>query len=283
MKPIIFYLSSLFEFPQCETADFILRQFPDGESYIKINSDIKNKEIIILESLNNPNQKIVPLLFLAKAIREQGAKNITLISPYLPYMRQDKIFNQGEGLTSKYFAELLSTYFDKLITVDPHLHRYKILSEIYSIKSTVLHATKEIAGYIKNTVKNPFIIGPDGESKQWAKEIADDVDAPYVIAQKKRNSDYEVDMQIPDVEKFKKYTPVLIDDIISTAQTMIKAVNYLKALGFVPPVCIGVHAVFADKAYENLLAVGPAKIISCNTIKHVSNKIDLSDLLGSVI
>ncbi|HEV2613425.1 MAG TPA: ribose-phosphate diphosphokinase [Gammaproteobacteria bacterium] len=281
MKPLAFYVDSPFYFEQFEKADFILREFPDGESYLKINADVKNREIFIFNSLNNPNQKILPLLFLVKYLKEQGTKHITLASPYLPYMRQDKIFNPGEVLSSKYFAELLSDHIDKLITVDPHLHRYKNLSEIYRCENKVLHATNEIADYIKHNIKNPIIIGPDAESEQWAKEIADDVGAPYVIAQKKRMNDYEVDMLIPGIEKFKKNTPVLIDDIISTAQTMIKAVSALRILGFAPPVCIGVHAVFAGDAYENLVAAGPEKIITCNTIKHSSNQIDLSDLLAS--
>jgi ribose-phosphate pyrophosphokinase len=278
MKSIIFYFCSALNFKDFETADFILRDFPDGESYIKINTDIKNREIIIMASLDKPNSKILSLLLLAKTIKEQGAKSITLVSPYLPYMRQDKIFHAGEGLGSKYFAELISHYFDKIITIDPHLHRYKLLSEIYTIKNIVLHATHEIAEYIK-TLKNPVIIGPDGESEQWAKEIAEKVKAPYVIAQKKRHGDYEVEMEIPGLEKFKNHTPVLIDDIISTAQTMIVAAKYIKSLKLPPPICIGVHAVFAGNAYENLVSAGVEAIITCNTIQHVSNKIDSSTLL----
>jgi ribose-phosphate pyrophosphokinase len=82
---------------------------------------------------------------------------------------------------------------------------------------------------------------------------------------------------VPHVETYKDYTPVLVDDIISTARTMIETVNHLKSSGMKPAVCIGVHAVFANNAYQELIKAGASSIITCNTIQHESNRIDLSD------
>lgn len=100
-------------------------QFPDEESLIKLETDVNDRTVIFLANLNRPNGKILPLLFAAETARELGASKVVLIAPYLPYMRQDKIFKAGEGITSKYFAKLLSGYFDGLITIDPHLHRWR--------------------------------------------------------------------------------------------------------------------------------------------------------------
>ncbi len=83
----------------------------------------------------------------------------------------------------------------------------------------------------------------------------------------------------PQIEAYETHTPVLIDDIISTAATMIKTVHHLKSLGMKPPICIGVHAIFAGNAYSDLQMAGVEKIITCNTIQHESNGIDLKAVL----
>jgi len=253
--------------------------FPDGELHIKISTEVKNREIILVSSLDKPNNKIIALLFFSKTVRDLGAIKIQLITPYLAYMRQDKRFNPGEGITSHYFAELLSTYFDRLITVDPHLHRYKALSEVYTIPAVVVHANKKIGEWIKENIKKPLLVGPDVESEQWVAEAAKIVAAPYVIINKIRYGDKEVKIEVPDVEQYKMHTPVLVDDIISTACTMIEAVKVLKSRNTNSPVCVGVHAVFAEDAYQNLLNAKPAKVITCNTIQHPSNAVDISDIL----
>src|SRR5690606_3260659 len=109
-------------------------------------------------------KKILSLMFTAQTLKELGAKKIILISPYLPYMRQDKRFEPGEAITSQLFAKFLSNCVDYLITIDPHLHRIHHLSKIYSVPVLTLHATKEIARWIKENIKFPFLIGPDSES-----------------------------------------------------------------------------------------------------------------------
>ncbi len=266
-----------------EPGEMILREFPDGESYLRLVSSLAGKELIILSSLDSPNQKILPLLFLAETAREMGAKRVGLVAPYLAYMRQDKRFQPGEGVTSDYFAALLSRYFDWLVTVDPHLHRHHYLNEIYSIPNSVLHATSSIAQWIKKEVRQALIIGPDSESEQWVAKVAKETESPYLILEKKRYGDRRVEISLPQIEAFPNHTPVLVDDIISTGQTMLQTVMQLKKAGMKPPVCIGVHAVFADNAYDALLKAGVEKVVTCNTIQHVSNCIDLTDMLSNGI
>lgn len=251
--------------------------FPDKEHYVKIDSDVKNREVIIIESLDKPDHKILPLLFLVKTAKDLGAKRVGLIAPYLAYMRQDAAFKVGESITSRYFANILSEHFDWLMTMDPHLHRYKSLDEIYTIPTTTLHADHAISEWIKKNVQNPFIIGPDAESKQWVEAIAKKYAMPYRILEKRRIGDNKVEINIPDLETFKDHTPVLVDDIISTGATMLGALKKLQSLQMKPAVCIGVHAVFSGKAYESLLEIPQVQIITCNTISHVSNGIDVSD------
>ncbi|MBK6861655.1 MAG: ribose-phosphate pyrophosphokinase [Saprospiraceae bacterium] len=258
--------------------EMTVRNFPDGETYIRIHSDVKGKKVIMVCTLDRPDAKLLPLYFLSKTAMELGAECTCLIAPYLAYMRQDKQFHTGEGITSKYFALLISNFAETITTVDPHLHRYGSLSEIYSVPTTVVHAANHISKWIINNISNPVLIGPDSESGQWVSEVAKNVDAPFIVLEKIRHDDRNVEVSIPQVEKYYNHTPVLVDDIISTARTMIETVGHLQKVGMKAPVCVGIHAVFAGNAYQDLLNTGVKKVITCNTIPHVSNRIDVSDL-----
>jgi ribose-phosphate pyrophosphokinase len=289
MKTIIF---SLYQHPmlnalcQCLNAEkgvMINRSFPDGESYLRIESEVLNQVVILLDSLDRPNVKTLPIIYAARTLRELGAKKIIFCAPYLAYMRQDKLFNQGEALTSKYYAELLSRVFDGLVTLDPHLHRYDSLNDIYRCETTLLHATDPIANWLELNIQNPLLIGPDSESKQWVEIIATKINAPFFVFEKDRKGDQEVRITAPDLSQFKERSPVLIDDIISSAGTMIAGVHLLKKALPLAPVCIGVHALFAKEAYASLQAANPKDIITCNSVFHETNKIDVSTLFANAL
>ncbi|MEK7801776.1 MAG: ribose-phosphate diphosphokinase [Pseudomonadota bacterium] len=257
-----------------------VHHFPDGETLIRIMSDVSGKDVALLCTLNHPDEKTVSLMFFADTVRDLGAKSVRLIAPYLGYMRQDKRFHEGEAVTSDIYAAFLSRYFDGLITVDPHLHRHTALSDIYTIPTRVVHAAEPIAAWILANVENPVLIGPDEESAQWVSDIAQRIKAPSTVQIKIRLGDEDVKMTIPRLDEYRAMTPVLMDDIISTATTMVVAVNHIRQQTSVAPVCIGVHPIFAGDAYQCLVAaVGTGKIVTCNTIHHPTNEIDISHLL----
>lgn len=264
---------------QAEVGEATFRKFPDGESYIRILSDVKDKCVVLVCTMHEPDEKLLPLYFLNHTAKTLGAICTCLVVPYLAYMRQDKDFNKGEGITSVYFGKLISGFADSITTIDPHLHRINSLSEIYHIPNKVLHAADDISKWIKENVENPILIGPDSESEQWVAEVAKNAGAEFTILQKVRHGDHHVEVSVPLVDKYKNSTPVLVDDIISTAHTMIETNHHLKAAGMKPPICIGIHAVFSENAYQNLLDSGVEKIITCNTIPHLSNGIDLSETI----
>lgn len=266
-----------------EKGNFILRKFPDDESYLRILTEVEDKNIIVVCTLHHPDSKILSLLFLCKLLKELKAKNICLVAPYLSYMRQDKEFNKGEAITSTYFAKLISSFVDSLITVDPHLHRRSSLAEIYTVPCTVLHANELIGVYIKDHISDALLIGPDSESEQWVSEIAFIANVPFIILDKIRTGDTTVEVSIPALQGFENRTPVLVDDIISTAKTMITTLNHLHKLGTKLPICIGVHAVFANESYKELQRYNVKEIITCNTIPHETNKIDISQKIKEVL
>lgn len=262
-----------------ETGEAEIRHFPDGETYVRIKSDVKDKRVVLVCTLHLPDEKLLPLYFLSQTAKDLGAQCTCLIAPYLAYMRQDKRFLPGEGVTSAYFGTLISAFADTLVTVDPHLHRRSSLSEIYKIPSKVVHAADHVSVWIKNNVEDPVLIGPDSESEQWVSEVAKNADAPYIVLKKRRYGDNDVEVSIPHVKNYLDHTPVLVDDIISTAHTMIETIGHLKDAHMKAPVCIGIHGVFSGNAYQRLKGAGVAIIVTCNTIPHQSNGIDISDIL----
>ncbi|MEX2469303.1 MAG: ribose-phosphate pyrophosphokinase [Pseudohongiellaceae bacterium] len=265
-----------------EKGRFDMRHFPDGESYLRILDDVKNHNVVVLADLYQPDRRILPLLLLAETLRDLGAKAVLLVVPYLPYMRQDKRFHHGEGVTSRYFATLLSRYFSALVTIDPHLHRYHGLSEIYDIPTRVGHAAPLIAEWITANVDKPVLIGPDSESEQWVAAVAKQAGAPFTVLSKTRHADRDVEVSVPQIERWLEHTPVLVDDIISSGHTMLETLSHLERLGLPRAVCIGVHGVFAESADEKLTAVAQ-RVVTSNAIPHPTNAIDIGGLLAANI
>ena len=286
--PILFALpgnetlaASLGQALGAEGGPLVVRHFPDGETYVRIEREVRDRDVVLACTLDRPDEKILPLLFLAGTARELGARCVGLVAPYLAYMRQDRRFNEGEGVTSEQFAGLLSRSFDWLVTVDPHLHRRRSLAEIYTIPAEVVHAAPCVASWIREHVERPLLVGPDAESAQWVRAVALEAGAPVVILEKQRRGDRDVSVSVPDVERWRAHTPVLVDDIISTAHTMIETVRHLERAGLRRPVCVGVHAVFAPGAFDDLRAAGTARIVTCDTIPHPSNSITLAPELAA--
>src|SRR3989338_537110 len=254
---------------------------PDQETIITIPTQVKNAEVILIASLNEPNQKLIDIIFTCEACKNNSAQKITLIAPYLCYMRKDRQFKRGQGISAKIIAQLLSRYIDKLITIDPHLHRIKKLSQVYTTKTVTLTAIKNIENYIRKNYKSPFIIGPDGESYQWAKTIADNIGAKAIILNKVRYSGTKVKIyttkeleQIPKTQKI-----IIIDDIISSGVTLLYIGKFFRNKGYNNLAAIVVHGIFADNCYPKLKKYYK-EIITTNTIVHKTNKISVADIIA---
>jgi ribose-phosphate pyrophosphokinase len=256
-----------------------LRQFPDGEHYVRIAGDVPDDAAIVG---NASGDNFLRIAFLAGAARDLGAKRVGLIAPYLAYMRQDIRFKPGEAVTAKYFARLVSSTVDWLVTVDPHLHRLDSLAGVYTIPTTIARAAPAIAQWVAAEVSDPVLVGPDAESVQWVSAVAAHCGAPFMILEKTRRGDRDVSISEPD-RPWNGHTPVVIDDIVSTGRTMIEATRRLRAAGSAPPMCVAIHAVFADSLHDALLDAGARGIVTCDTIGHATNKICVTDPLALAV
>jgi len=283
-KTVVFSLNTdllvaaLVEKLDAEYGRYSRRDFPDGESYLCISTDVKQCHCIVVADLSHPNDKFLPLMFLVDTLKELGAESVGLVAPYLSYMRQDRRFIDGEAITSKIFAKSLSHHIDYLVTIDPHLHRYHSLDEIYSVPSKVVQGAPVLADWLKNQ-SELLLVGPDSESEQWVSKIAQHSGHPFVIGEKTRHGDRDVEILLPELGVYTELTAVIIDDVISSGQTILCCIAELKRKGIKQLKCAAVHGIFADNIDKALLDAGLSALITTNTITHSSNALDVSPLL----
>ena len=268
---------------RCEHSTLAVHRFPDGESLVRFDVSVEERQVVLVGHLHRPDAKTLPLLFAADAARELGAQRVGLLAPYLPYMRQDQRFQPGEAVTARSYARLLAASIDFLVTVDPHLHRFRRLGDIYPIPAQALSAAAPIAQWLRAQVRAPLVVGPDSESSQWVAEVARRLDAPWTTLLKQRRGDHSVQVRLVERGNWQDRTPVLLDDIISTGETLAAATEVLRGAGYAPPLCIGVHALCGPATLERLAQAGVSRVVTCDTVPHTTNAIPLTPLLAEAL
>ena len=257
-----------------------IHHFPDGESKLLLPSTLP-EHLLICQTLDRPNEKLLELMLAAAAAREMGAKSITLVAPYLCYMRQDKAFRPGEVVSQKVIGRFLADHFDALVTVDAHLHRIKQLSQAIPLQLALnLNATGVMGRFLRDNCQQPLLVGPDAESEQWVAAIAKESRLDYCIAQKNRRGDKDVDVRLPEYE-FAGRDIVLIDDVASTGHTLEKAATELVSQAAASVSVLVTHALFVDDACSRLEQAGVNNIWSCDSIPHPSNCLSLAPMLAA--
>lgn len=256
--------------------------FPDGESKVQLPPSLP-KHIIVCRSFKYPNSKLIELMLTCATARQMGVERITLVAPYLCYLRQDSAFHPGEAVSASIISGFISQHVDEIITVDPHLHRIHRLSDVFSVKKAVnVSAAQLIAEHIKMHVKNPLLIGPDEESLQWLNQLAQFYPFEYVVGRKVRSGDRSVSISLPSYEYINRNI-VLVDDMISTGQTLAETAVEAFLSGANNVYCIATHSLLNHDDYHHLLEVGIKGIWSTDSIPHITNEIPLAPLLAKTI
>ena len=259
-----------------------LHHFPDSESFIQLPSSLP-EHVIVCRSLNQPNDKLIELLLCATTARELGVKRLTLVAPYLSYMRQDFANQPGVAVSQRIIGKMLANLFDDVLTVDPHLHRISSLDQAIPIKNAIsLTAADEIGRFLKRKLDYALLLGPDSESEQWVATIANKIGFDYCIAQKERQGDKDIEMILPD-NNFVNKTIVIIDDMASTGRTLGKAAELLQAAGAGDIYAVVTHPLFCDDAEAHILQAGIKAIWSTDSIDHPTSCIKLDALLANAI
>jgi len=217
---------------------------------------------------------------LAETARDQGVKHLTLVAPYLCYMRQDKAFHPGEAISQKIIGKFLAGLFNIVITVDPHLHRVHDLQQaIPADWALALSASHLIGEFIMVKYPQALLIGPDRESEQWLREVARPGNLDFVIADKIRQSDTVVEIRLPD-NNYKNQNAVLVDDMASSGHTLATAAQQLFEKGVNAVNVFVTHALFKEGALEIIRAAGVDKVWSTNSVEHDSNTLSLAPLIA---
>lgn len=255
-------------------------RFPDGELRLVLPKPLP-AEVVVLRGLQHqPNDRLVELLIAAPAARSWGARRLTLVAPYLAYMRQDMEFTPGEAVSQRHIAALLATQFDRVVTVDPHLHRISSLDEVMPAGVGVsLSAAGLLGGWIAAEVPGAVLVGPDEESGQWVADAAAAGALDHAIGRKVRHGDTQVQLAFPEVDVAGRPV-VLLDDMASTGRTLMGAAREALARGAISVDVAVTHALFNGDALPALQAAGVRHVWSSNAVPHASNSVCIAKLVA---
>jgi ribose-phosphate pyrophosphokinase len=274
-------LASRLDVPIHEIA---LHRFPDGELRVTVGPTAATT--ILYVPLDQPNDKLVAILFAAEALRREGAKRLVLLAPYLCYMRQDAAFQKGEAISQKVIGRLIAATVDRVITVDAHLHRTDSITSVFpGIESDDLSAMPAIAdalraaGFDRDTV----VVGPDAESQAWVSALAGQLGTAWAVAQKTRHGDRSVDMTFADPKLVAGRPVLLIDDIVSSGGTLIACAKALVAAGATTIDAVITHALFAPELTRDFLQAGIRSIRSSHSVPHPTNAIVLDEIFAAAL
>ncbi len=257
-------------------------RFPDGEIKLRLPPRLPD-HVVILRTLNDPNEKLIELLLAAQTARDLGARHLTLVAPYLGYMRQDVAFEPGEAISQRIVGRFLASLFDAVITVDPHLHRVATLQQAVPVaNAVVLSAAPLLSDLIATHRPQALLLGPDDESAQWVAQAALRHGFDHAVCDKVRHGDRAVEIALPDIPVAGRQV-VLLDDVVSTGHTLAQATRQLLAAGAASVDVAVTHALFVGDAWTMILNAGVREVWSTDCVKHASNAISMSSLIGEAL
>jgi ribose-phosphate pyrophosphokinase len=260
-----------------------LKIFSDGESKIRLPS-LYNKHCILVQSLYPPiDRHIIQLLMIIHKCKSDNASKITVIIPYMAYARQDKAFLEGEIISISVLADLIQNCgTNEVITVDIH---NELSLSYFSIIIKNVSAIPILAEFLLNNknIENPIIVSPDEGGKIRAKKIAELLNLQMLCLKKTRDRETglvsieeKLDLAVHGKDA------ILIDDMISTGKSIVKACEILKKNKIRKIIVLCTHALLLDNALEIIMEAGVDEIISTNSIPNNCSKVDLAPILSNV-
>ena len=256
--------------------------FPDGESKITFSSIPKKSIILVVQSTYPPvDTNLLQTLAIISQARKASSK-IYAIIPYMGYARQDRQFLSGEVVTMSIVAKMLQAVgAKKVIVVDIHS---KTALNHFKIPTVNVSAIPELAKYFKKLkIKKPLVVSPDTGGSSRAKKFAGLLNTDFIILKKSRNRNTgKVQIQSSKVDVHGRDL-IVIDDIISTGGSIIKATQFLKKQKCKRVFVACTHGLFVGDAERKIKKAGVSKIISTNTIPRSTSKVDMAGVIAKSI
>ncbi|QOJ78249.1 ribose-phosphate diphosphokinase [Infirmifilum lucidum] len=242
------------------------REFPDKEIYVKVPVEVAGKVAVLMVCPGRrPNDALIEALLAARTISRLGAKEIVLVVPYMPYARQDEEFNPGEAVSIKIVSEFLESLgISALVTVDMHLHRFKEVSDVFRVRAFNATVMGELARFVRENYGHDYVVvAPDVEARQWAEAFSRVLNAEYIVLEKERRGDENV--EIKGVSGAIRGA-VIVDDIISTGSTVATTVSLLRRNSVEEVLVACTHGLFVSGAESKILSAGARDIVTSNTV-----------------
>ncbi len=257
--------------------------FPDGESKITLTGNISKEKSIVVQSMYPPvDTNLIQTLSLISKAKEVSSEVIAII-PYMGYARQDTEFLSGEIITMKVLGKLFKgAGASKIITVDIHS---MIGLKHFTLKTKNVSAIPNLVKYFKKLrLKRPLVISPDQGGKDRAEKFAVELGSEYIALEKNRDRKTgKVQIKTKNTDKVTGRDLILVDDMISTGGSIIKATQFLKKQKCKKVYVACTHALLMNDAEKKIRKVGVTNIVSANTIPGKTSVVDISDIIAKAI
>lgn len=261
-----------------------VHRFPDGESLVRVIPGIE--DAILYRSLDDPNDKLIELVLASAALRDGGCRRITLVAPYMAYMRQDRAFRPGEAVSQRVIGGLIAGIVDRVVTVNPHLHRTAGIEAVFpGIEAIVIDAAPAFAEMLaaEGLAPGTVVLGPDSESRPWVESLAGRLGLAAMTAEKRRAGDAAVALRLDDGVSLTGRHVVLLDDIVSTGTTLAACARAARVAGAVRVEALVVHALHDADTAGRLAAAGIERLRSSDSVSHPTNSLRLAPLLARAL
>jgi len=256
--------------------------FPDGESKVTLGKIPKKSVILVVQSTYPPvDTNLLQALSIISQVRKISSRTFAII-PYMGYARQDKQFLSGEVITMSVVAKMLqSAGAKKVIVVD--IHSNTALNH-FNIPTENISAVPELANYFKKlNLKNPLVVSPDVGGSSRSKKFASLLKTDFIVLKKHRDKKTgSVSIQTAKMDVQGKDL-ILVDDIISTGGSIIKAAQFLKKQKCKRVFVACTHGLLVEGAEKRIRKAGVSRIISTNTIPGNTSKVDVSGILAKSV
>jgi len=262
---------------KAKLAKMEIKRFPDDECYVRIDDDLDDQDVFLVQT-TWPDRNIVELFLLQDAIREFDVSSLTTVVPYFGYARQDKQFKPGEPISARAIARLIQAGTDEFVTVD--VHAPSVIDWFDKLSAKNIPAYPEIGKHLK-TKGVELILSPDEGRASNAKRVADVVncEADFLV---KERLDGETVVMTPKRLDVKGKKVAIVDDIISTGGTIIKAAEQLRKQNAAKIFAVCTHGVFAGNAIPKLDAVCD-EVCTTDTIENPKTCITVAPQIARIV
>lgn len=237
-----------------------IRRFPDGECYVRIASDLKDQEVVLVQT-TYPDPNIIELFALQEAVHEAKPKMVTTVVPYYGYARQDKIFKSGETVVARTMARHIELTTDQVILVDIHA---PTIPSHFTKPCASVSSMPQIGEYLK-AFSPDAILAPDKGALERAGIVSKALGCQFDSLEKTRLDGETVVMKPKNLDVGGKFV-VIVDDIIATGGTIIKATEQLKAQGARQVWAACAHGLYTGGALPNLTKAVD-RVLSTDTLE----------------